>query len=116
MAGILAGHAATRTYTPSTLTLIFLFGLLIGAIWRRFVVIAAVLVGIYLASRIPDVSFPADAVLVLVLIFAFIGFLIGGPTMLRNLSQSEYRTRFINIQNNINGIWGRFWGNGGADQ
>jgi hypothetical protein len=111
MAGILAGgHAATTSFTPSKLTLILLLGVLIGAIWKRFVVVAAVLVGLYLASHIPDVSFPADAVLVLVLVFAFVGFLFGGRTMLRNLSQSEYRTRFINIQNHINGIWGRFFG------
>ena len=110
MAGILAGHAATTTYTPSKLTLILLLGLVIGAIWRRFVVIAAVLIGLYLASHIPaDVSFPADAVLVLVLVFAFVGFLFGGRTMLRNLGQWEHLNRFTNIRLFINGIWGRFF-------
>ena len=111
MAGILAGgHAATTSFTPSKLTLILLLGVLIGAIWKRFVVVAAILVGLYLASRIPDVSFPADAVLVLVLVFAFVGFLFGGRTMLKNLGQWEYLNRFTNIQNNINGIWGKFFG------
>jgi len=111
MAGILAGgHAATTTFTPSKLTLILLFGVLLGAIWKRFVLVAGILVGLYLASHIPNVSFPADAVLVLVLIFAFIGFIIGGPTMLKDLSRAEYRTRFINIRENINSLWGRLWG------
>jgi hypothetical protein len=111
MAGILAGgHAATTTFTPSKLTLILLFGVLLGAIWKRFVLVAGILVGLYLASRIPNVSFPADAVLVLVLIFAFVGFLFGGPAMLKDLGRAEYRTRWGNIRDNINGIWARFWG------
>jgi hypothetical protein len=108
MAGILAGgHAATTTFTPSKLTLILLFGVLLGAIWKRFVLVAGILVGLYLASHIPDISFPADAVLVLVLIFAFIGFMFGGPTALKNLGEWDYRTRFGNIRT-INGIW-KFW-------
>jgi len=111
MAGILAGgHAATTTYTPSKITIILLLGVFIGAIWRRFVVIAAVLVGLYLASLIPHVSVPADAVLVLVLIFAFIGFIIGGPAALKALGEFEYRNRLTNMHNFISGFWGKFWG------
>jgi hypothetical protein len=116
MTGVLAGHAATTTFTPSKLTLVLLLGVFIGAIFKRFVVVAAVLVGLYLASHIPHVSFPADAVLVLVLVFAFVGFLFGGQTMLKDLARADYRTRFINIRHNINGIWGMFWGNGGREE
>jgi hypothetical protein len=107
--GILAaGHVAATVTGYSNTTLLFLFGLFLGALWRPAAAIAAIIIAINVISHIHTTNYPGGAVLILVLVFAVVGVVIGGPLALRHLGQHDYNVRLGNIRG-ISGIW-HFWG------